>query len=632
VKQSAARNLQSGPVNTIAPAPSGAGIDVLVLTEDDLFLLGVRRVVTLPNRTWHATSESQAADMLLSTPCAVALLDYSLVHKDLEAVARRLRQQFPDLGFVVAGEPEDEQRVTRYINAEEVQGFVLKAEVTQDLAGAIEAAINKHLELKSEAALAAPIPPRNRIPLYAGIAAAALVAGGVSLWLLTHTSGTPGDAATANTGNAQQSANPQLETASKIEAQLQKAREAFEAGRYVDPKNNNAADYYRAALALDANNAEARDGLVRLTEVMLARAEAALLDQKPRDATTAIKIARTLTPAHPRIAFLEAQLAREAERSAAQQQESARVDANGQKLASLIKLGNDRLNQDRLIEPASDSAKYYFSSARDIDGASLLAQQGLRSLANKMLQKGSQAATRGDADGADRWLAQARALNVSGIDFAKAERDIKSGQRNKGAEADRLLGLARDRLNQGQLLDPASDSARYYVATLQQQFPDYPALPAVVDSLKAQLLTGAEEAAKREDVSRAQRMLEEARKFGASGAGLESAVAAVGSAQRRAEAVTKPIAVREDMIVKRVNPDYPPSAERKGIEGFVDMQFVASATGEVKDIIVTNAQPQGVFEGDAMRALKRWKFKPMQIDGAPHDQLMALRMRFTVPK
>src|SRR4029453_9390754 len=246
--------------------------------------------------------------------------------------------------------------------------------------------------------------------------------------------------------------------------QLQKAREAFEAGRYVDPKNNNAADYYRAALALDANNAEARDGLFRLTEAMLARAEAGLLDQKPREATTAIKIARTLTPGHPRIAFLEAQLAREAERSAAQQQETARVDANSQKLATLIKLGNDRMNQDRLIEPANDSAKYYFTSARDIDGASLLAQQSLRSLAKQMLQKASQAATRGDADGADRWLAQVRALNVSGVDFAKAERDIKSGQRNKGAEADRLLGLARDRLNQGQLLDPASDSARYYVA------------------------------------------------------------------------------------------------------------------------------------------------------------------------
>src|SRR5262249_14317364 len=159
-----------------------------------------------------------------------------------------------------------------------------------------------------------------------------------------------------------------------------------------------------------------------------------------------------------------------------------------------------------------------------------------------------------------------------GIDFAKAERDMKNGQRSKAADADRLLGLARDRLNQGQLLDPANDSARYYIATLQQQFPDYPQLPAAVDSLKAQLLTGVEEAAKRDDVVRAQRMLDEARKFGVSGSGLESATAAISGAQHRAEALTKPVGVREDMILKRVNPDYPDSAERKGTEGYVDMQ------------------------------------------------------------
>ena len=630
MKQSAARNLQAGPVNTIAPAPSGTGIDVLVLTEDDFFLLGVRRVVTLPNRVWHATSEAQAADMLLSTPCAVALLDFALVRTQLEAVTTRLRQQFPDLGFVVAGEPEDEARVTRYINSEDVQGFVVKAKAPQELAAALETGINKHLELKSEAALAAPATTGNRMPLYAGIAAGVLILGGIATWLLTrHSTGADG---TPLTGSASHPVNSQLETATAVETQLQKAREAFEAGRYIDPKNNNATDYYRAALALDANNAEARDGLVRVTEVMLARAEAALLDQKPREAAAAIKIARTITPTHPRIAFLDAQLARESERSAAQQQEAARSDANGQKLANLIKLGNDRLNQDRLVDPANDSAKFYFLSARDIDGQSLLAQQGLRALANKMLQKGSQAAARGDSDGADKWLAQARALDVSGIDFAKAERDLKAGQRTKTAEADRLLGLARDRLSQGQLLDPASDSARYYVVTLQQQFPDYPGLAPVVDSLKAQLLTGVEDAAKREDVARAQRLLDEARKLGASGAGLESATAAVGSAQRRAEATAKPIGVREDMIVRRVNPEYPASAERKGIEGFVDLKFVITVTGEVKDVVVTNAEPQGVFDDAATRAIKRWKFKPTQIDGAPHEQLVALRLRFTIQK
>ena len=128
MKPSAARALRSTQVNTIAPAPSGAGIDVLAVTEDDFFLMAVRRVVTLPNRVWHATSESQAADMLLSSPCAVALIDLALVQGQLEQVITRLRQQFPDLGFVAAGEPEDQTRLTRFLHSGELQGFIAKAD------------------------------------------------------------------------------------------------------------------------------------------------------------------------------------------------------------------------------------------------------------------------------------------------------------------------------------------------------------------------------------------------------------------------------------------------------------------------------------------------------------------------
>ena len=346
--------------------------------------------------------------------------------------------------------------------------------------------------------------------------------------MVTDTSFSRPEGASAS-GSASHPVNPQLETATAVETQLQKAREAFEAGRYIDPKNNNATDYYRAALALDANNAEARDGLVRVTEVMLARAEAALLDQKPREAAAAIKIARSITPTHPRIAFLESQLARETERSSAQQQEAARSDASSQKLANLIKLGSDRLSQDRLVDPANDSAKFYFQSARDIDGQSLLAQQGLRALATKMLQKASQAASRGDSEGADKWLAQARALDVSGIDFAKAERDVKAGQRSKTAEADRLAWSCTRSPEPGPAHRSALRTARAITSRrCSSSSRTTPACRAVVDSLKAQLLTGVEEAAKREDPARAQRLLDEARKLGASGAGLESATAAVG--------------------------------------------------------------------------------------------------------
>ena len=79
MKNTAARSVRTEQVNTIAPAPSGAAAEILALTEDDFFLLAVRQVVTLPNRVWHATSDSQAADMLMSTPCAVVIIDVALV-------------------------------------------------------------------------------------------------------------------------------------------------------------------------------------------------------------------------------------------------------------------------------------------------------------------------------------------------------------------------------------------------------------------------------------------------------------------------------------------------------------------------------------------------------------------------
>jgi TonB family protein len=629
VKNSAVRALHSAQVNTIAPAPSGAGTDILVVTEDDFFLLAARRVVTLPNRVWHATSDSQAADMLVSSPCAVAVIDMALVHAQLEAVITRLGQQFPDLGFVAAGEPEDESRVTGLINHGELQGFIAKAETAEKLAQVLEAGINRHLELKSTTAATTVAGGRNRTPLFAGIAAAVVAVAAIAGWLLTRGPADDTAASGATNTDAPAAGGAKLDAAAAVDIELQKAREAFEAGRYVDPKGSSALDHYRVALAADPTNAEASDGVHRVAEVMLARAEAALLDGKLREAGVAIKNAKAIEPSHPRVAFLEAQVAREVDRSAAAQQETARADANNQKLASLIKLGNDRLSQDRLVEPSSDSARYYFTAAREVDSASLLALQGLRSLANRMVQKSSQAAARGDTAEAEQWLAQARQLNVSGVDFAKAEREIKSaGQRAKSGEADRLAGLARQRLASGQLLSPESDSALFYIQSLKAQFPAHAGLAPAVDSLKAQLLTAAEAAATRKDIDAAQRMLDEARNLGASGASFEAASAAVASARRKADALAQPQAVRDDMVVKSSTPEYPSKAQRRKAQGFVDMHFTVNPAGEVVDVDVVKAEPPDMFEDAAVRAIKRWKFKPLVIDGEAVSQRLALRMRF----
>ena len=64
----------------------------------------------------------------------------------------------------------------------------------------------------------------------------------------------------------------------------------------------------------------------------------------------------------------------------------------------------------------------------------------------------------------------------------------------------------------------------------------------------------------------------------------------------------EPVSVGQVAPTNRVNPSYPPRAQRRGMEGFVEVEFVIQRNGSVdgSSIRVTNAQPRRVFE-DAAR-------------------------------
>lgn len=68
--------------------------------------------------------------------------------------------------------------------------------------------------------------------------------------------------------------------------------------------------------------------------------------------------------------------------------------------------------------------------------------------------------------------------------------------------------------------------------------------------------------------------------------------------------------------IVKVPADYPEEAIRKGIEGWVLVSFTVSKTGTVKDPYVVKAQPTGFFERAALRAVKKFKYKPKIIGGA----------------
>lgn len=79
----------------------------------------------------------------------------------------------------------------------------------------------------------------------------------------------------------------------------------------------------------------------------------------------------------------------------------------------------------------------------------------------------------------------------------------------------------------------------------------------------------------------------------------------------------------------RFNPDYPVAAARRGIEGWVLVQFSVTATGQVTDVSVVDANPPGVFDEETLEAVRRWRYRPKVEEGTPVERVgLRTRIRF----
>jgi protein TonB len=78
-----------------------------------------------------------------------------------------------------------------------------------------------------------------------------------------------------------------------------------------------------------------------------------------------------------------------------------------------------------------------------------------------------------------------------------------------------------------------------------------------------------------------------------------------------------------------IPPTYPRRAIQKEVEGFVDVRFEVNGAGATTNVQVVHANPEGVFEKSAVRAVKRWKYIPDENRVAPWPVLTE-RIRFTL--
>ena len=67
--------------------------------------------------------------------------------------------------------------------------------------------------------------------------------------------------------------------------------------------------------------------------------------------------------------------------------------------------------------------------------------------------------------------------------------------------------------------------------------------------------------------------------------------------------------------IVRIEPKYPVQAARDGKEGWVQLSFTINEVGGVEDVKVINAEPKRIFDREAKRALRKWKYKPRVVDG-----------------
>jgi len=86
---------------------------------------------------------------------------------------------------------------------------------------------------------------------------------------------------------------------------------------------------------------------------------------------------------------------------------------------------------------------------------------------------------------------------------------------------------------------------------------------------------------------------------------------------------------RDVVPLVRVDPQYPPKARQRRLEGWVDIEFTIGPAGTVANPKVIGASPPGVFEQSALRAIRRWRYNPKVVDGVAVERPgIKVRIRF----
>ena len=182
-------------------------------------------------------------------------------------------------------------------------------------------------------------------------------------------------------------------------------------GRLFEPDRDSARYYVLEALRADPQNAAALDTKRALASKLLEDTRSAI---DRRDFAHALLVIEAATGVAAQANIESAQNLLAAARK------QADVDARGQ----LLKNANERLLQDRLIEPANDNAKYFYLTLKQLEPNNPALVSMLQDLGTRLTAKARRALILGQLDASKSWLDEAAAVGFSSAEMSSAQHDL----------------------------------------------------------------------------------------------------------------------------------------------------------------------------------------------------------------
>jgi hypothetical protein len=377
---------------------------------------------------------------------------------------------------------------------------------------------------------------------------------------------------------------------------------ALSQGALTEPPGQNALELYRAVLARDPANDLARRGIDSVADELIVQAERALMEQDMTRLASAVDAVRSVRPDHPRLEFFVSQLEHGRTQQGKSGQPVRAVDTMGRPLETaarsnelpsvrvqaFVQLANDRMRSNQLI--GKDSAQSYLVSARKIDATDPAVVQSVATLAAQLQANQQKAVRENRLDDASRWLQNAIELDVDRVQIATMRADIDSARiGNIRADNGKLLVLANQRIAQGRLIEPKSDSALHYLDLLRAADPDFEGFGETSALLASRALTESRTALGAGNIDRADQYARAAADAGAPAAEVADLNAKIMSARvvrpAAVDAAQEPSVLPENKLRRTffIAPSYPSRARERGTEGWVDLEFTVTKDGTTRD-------------------------------------------------